>query len=900
MSSSAYVKINANRKWTGYKNYRDISNMNITDLAPGSQNVMVIDGTKIEVRAGSAYLGAQGTDMTTTDPYWTLAGRIHSKYDTFVNNQGTVVPMRLYYSGTLAQGDVIDVWLPIFDASGNPTNTKQWYQMTPTAPAQALVSAHRYFFGEWYDNLNNQNRVVFTYGSHDVSSWTGGYAPITAFTSSTLTTNTTWAEKGFIDPPEGVLKVVVNGIELPVTGDFSTNTITVSSTAGIALGDVAFQGLNFDAMPGTFVADVCSFVETQVYYLSFTDRHCYISWAVNEASSFALPVYAGSSGLNDAVFTGTYTGTTDSRILVTIDSVSTTTQSFFGTGSPSSNFVTSGYTGTTKNTYKLVIIADSVITFAGGVVPAYDPGETIVGNTSGSRFKVVDLTGAGAIYTEFISGDPVTGETYTGLSSGVTSPNAVAYRTQNEAFVYKNNILVTGVDGSQLPSGGLQFSTIGNQFSIPTAIDGLNFNITQIGGNNVGDYYTLVIGPYDTFTWSLDGASQGSLIPLSTSPITLGSTGLSVHFSQITGHAIGDSWTVLMYPLITHGWVNFYFDINGRLPTQGFLLTLDSNGFTMKPQENTMYIVDQAGHISTITFTLASNLQTETVTVTRLKSEQQNSPLFPYLLGYTENQLVSVSQQKTWDLLGRQKLLELPQFKTLSDDVKYDFQTANWTNGDMLYFNRAQYFAVPEEGKIFMWDAFRKYWNPPQIFGKRIGLLSIIDGMLCGHSYEKNETYQLFVGNQDLDEFPIDTAMIFPYDGSPYRMGNKATAAIGMEGYVSGKPDIKWLINCGVGGCQGQPQGSVTPFVCIPKDTASLGKSGLGYHGLGNDPVTPMNYFNFISTFNNYQYYLRNMELRCKSDNQNWSIIAIGTDIQTDAINNASIVQNSPIIQYMV
>lgn len=870
--------------------------MSVTDLAPGSQNVIVVDGAKLEVRAGSAYLGAKGTDIANTNPYWTLAGRIHSKYDSFVNNQGYIVPMRIFYTGTTAVGDNIDVWLPVFDASGNPTSQKDWYQIIANAPATPLVSKHRYYFAEWFDNLNNQNRVVFTYGSNTVASWTGGFAPITAVTPTTLKTNTTWVEKGFLNPPEGVAKIVINGVEHALTsGDFSTDTITVASTTGITAGNVAFQALNFDTMPGTFVADVCSFVENQVYYLSFTDRHVYISWAVNEHASFAQPVYAGSSGLNDAVFSGTYTGTTDSRYKVTIDSVAPNNQTFTGLGVNDAYFGTAGYTGTGTNTYKVSIVADWAFTFTGTPTIIPSPGDILVGTTSGAIGKVVFIDSGGqdpVLVMQSLNGFEV-GETITGTQG--TYGTVFSSNGQVWAQTFKNGIQFT-------PVGFTPF--VAYEFLVGTVnlIDGVTFIVgtTNTGDywvtQHVGDFYQLVIGDHDTFSWSFDGTPQGSNIPVSTSPTFL-SNGISVTFQQTQGHALGDSWVVLAYPEVIRGWRDFYFDINGRTPTQGFLLTLDSNGFTMKPQENTMYIVDQAGKFSTITFTLASNLETETVTVTRLKSEQQNSPLFPYLMGYSENQLVSVSQQKTWDLLGRQKLMELPQFKTLSDDVRYDFETSDWTNGDMLYASRKQFFSVPEEGKIFMWDAYRKYWNPPQVFGKRVGLLSIIDGKLCGHSYEKNETYELFKGDQDVDNLPIDTAMIFPYDGSPYRMGNKAVSAVGMEGYVTGAPDIKWKINCGVGGCQGTPNGVVNPFLCIPNDTASLGKSSLGFHGLGNDPVTPSKYFNYIKTFPNYQYFLRNIELRCKSDNQRWSIISIGTDVSTNNINNASIVDNSSIVQ---
>ena len=112
---------------------------------------------------------------TNTNASWTLAHRIHSHYDRFVNSQGVTMPFRVFYSGTSAQGDVLEVWLPEYVA-GVAQTTKKWYQVSATAPASPIISAHRWYFAEWYDSLNTQNRIVFTYGKTQIGSYTGGFA----------------------------------------------------------------------------------------------------------------------------------------------------------------------------------------------------------------------------------------------------------------------------------------------------------------------------------------------------------------------------------------------------------------------------------------------------------------------------------------------------------------------------------------------------------------------------------------------------------------------------------------------------------------------------------------------------------------------------------------------------
>jgi len=322
------------------------------------------------------------------------------------------------------------------------------------------------------------------------------------------------------------------------------------------------------------------------------------------------------------------------------------------------------------------------------------------------------------------------------------------------------------------------------------------------------------------------------------------------------------------------------------------VLQLDSNGWTMKPQESVMLLNDQAGRFYDVVLTLSSDLKNETLIIKRLKSEPQNKVLFPYLINYIKNQLATISQERTFDLLGRQKFLELQQMKTLSDEVRIDFETSDWEDADILYFKRKIYFNLPKDGVMFIYDDYLKCWQPPQVFSKRISSLSVINGQLIGHSYEQNESYQLFVGFDDFGLYGIDVKIVFPYDSADNRMVKKLTSAIGFEGYIDGVPKINWKINNGVGGCERKEVGIIKPFVCIPSDTASLGKSSLGYHGLGNDPVNIIPHFFYIKTFSNMNFYQRNIELECNDLNQNWMIIALGTNVMPSNSNNSDIVDN--------
>lgn len=127
----------------------------------------------------------------------------------------------------------------------------------------------------------------------------------------------------------------------------------------------------------------------------------------------------------------------------------------------------------------------------------------------------------------------------------------------------------------------------------------------------------------------------------------------------------------------------------------------------MQPQENVMYMNSAAGHYTTAKLVLASDLLTENVTIERLKSEPQNKVLYPYLARYIKNQFATISQDKTFDILGRQKFLELPQTKSISDEVRIDFETADWEDADILYFKRKIYFCIPRQSLIFVYDDYK-------------------------------------------------------------------------------------------------------------------------------------------------------------------------------------------------
>lgn len=899
------TKIKYTNQWTGYKNYRDITNLGDGDITAGSKNIFIEDGAKLSVRGGTRFYGTEGTIGVQTDPYWSIAHRVHSKYDKFVNGGGNPTPLRIYYSGNNTTGDVIQVNLPEF-ASGVAQSTKKWYTASQTvSPATPLISKHRWYFAEWWDNLAQQPLLIFVSGNKQIKSWTLGYAPIVTVGATSIVTTEPLSSLGFVNAAGGGSDtIIINGTAYITDGDFTGTTTDIPlGTTGISIDDVAFSEIENFNSPDDFAYDYCSMVNNQVYYGDWKQRNVLVSWSVNQNERFGFPTYQGTSGLNDLIFDGTYTGSTTSTFEITIDDVrpgiDTEIAEFVsrnGNTSATGSFDVSGYTGgTSQNEYELRCIYTRVWT---GVTASMSPAagdpawvnQIFVGQTSGAIGVAVDGTYALSFVVGgyMLSGEFEVGETIVGQATGASVE--IAFNQESNAFqLYKNGNQYTASSPFNVPTTNSWQVNLDSSFigaSTRTLTDGIDFTFTMPMNHLPGDTYKLTIQKKptqaDRFSWTKDGVKQASRVAITGGVQNL-SDGVTIEFVETSGHDRDDTWTIKAFPKIDDGYRNFTFSTPDRLPIEGNIINLDSNFWTMYPQENAMYINGSAGEYYEVTQNTIG-LNTE-----RLKSEPQFKALYPYLLGYMENFLVSIIQEKSFNKLGRQEFLELPQMTTLSDEVKTLFETSDWEDGDILYAKTKTFFTLPKEGVVIVYDNFMKYFHAPMEFGRRVSSISFIDNKIIGHSYERNESYELFTDElNDLGQYAIESSIVTPYFDEGERFNQKSTNAIAIDGYMIGNPELKWAIHAGVGGCDGIPKGTVNPQVCLPVDTASLGKSPLGFHGLGNSPTDIIPHFKYGKTFPPTSYYLRNIEISCSGLEQRWSIVSMGISVDKDKINNSN------------
>lgn len=869
--------------WVGYENRDEITNMPVNALAPGSQNVFIEESKKIVPSGSYSLLGAAKT----------VNIGIRSSYDNFVNVQGVNLPIRETPNNG-AKGDVLEVWY-----------NGAWEQITPDINTKPL-GKHVYSFAEWYDDIEKKAKLIWVNGNSGndaINSWNGARAVISAVTSNTISiASGTWQELGF----DATGSLVINGSVYSYTGGYTTNTLTGvtpdPAAAGITAGDVAWDlyvtqsgyqsGAAYDA---GFNFDICSMLYNQVYYADWTRRNFFPSFAFNRAAYFSNTSYAGTSGLNDITFAGSYTGVKNSIFEVTIDTVAPdiNIQEFSATGPFGLNngvYVTTGYSGAAgvTNNYKVLVVAEMTLALVtASISGSYNVGETVIGSGSQAIGLIVAILpsiqpGIDALAIDLVSGSFDIADTITGQSSGATATLATnGISGQDWIQYYKNDVLTTitsaGVTGKIVPISNTLTTTL---------TDGLTITWGNYFGHAVGDAFKLKIrtGGADTFAWSIDGTQQATNVPITTLAQTLGQ-GVTAQFNKKNGHNTGDKWTVTAFYKVVDGYREFTFSVPIRRPGESADLLVDRPVKAFRPQEDKMEIFCFGGLMYETNFQLAADLSGESLTIKKFKSEAQNEPISNELVTNIKNSVVYLNKDYEIDELGRVEQITTQQTRTISDRIKNDLEGKNYTDGHCKFFNNFFILSVPKELKQYYYDFMNGYWQAPQTVPG--GRIAVIDGSLVMHSYNTNESYKLFDGFSANGHAYV-SRIVTPFNSYDERFHKKRSTKIFIEGYKNTPTVLDIQAEFDYGGCSGIFTDKINPLFCVPRDNASLGKTGLGKKGLGTNLPSNLPKFHVFVPHNvETQWYEQSIAIECSTLEQQYAIISIGSDVEQSDKNNS-------------
>lgn len=342
--------------------------------------------------------------------------------------------------------------------------------------------------------------------------------------------------------------------------------------------------------------------------------------------------------------------------------------------------------------------------------------------------------------------------------------------------------------------------------------------------------------------------------------------------------------------------INDFQFASPRAPGEGAILTLDATPIAFQPQEDAMYIAAGKDFWYQTQFQLSADNSLQTLNIQRLKTTPRSATQSQQLTSKIKNYVIFVTNEPTLDTLGRLELIDNPQSINLSDPIKLVFDSFDFTNGAIGYFQNFVYIAVPEEQVVLMYNLAKGFWEAPQILP--ISRFSIIDGELYGHSSQVPETYKLFTGFNDNGN-PINAIANFSYQQFGDRANTKNFNEFYSEGYITSNTTLSLTLRYNYFGCEGVSSfpivGSDSQIICNAIPDGSFGKQSLGKHSLAGRGITvdeslPPK-FRVIKTFPKNDFYELQVQYSSNDVDQRWELLAWGPAAMVSTSSNASISQ---------
>ena len=334
-----------------------------------------------------------------------------------------------------------------------------------------------------------------------------------------------------------------------------------------------------------------------------------------------------------------------------------------------------------------------------------------------------------------------------------------------------------------------------------------------------------------------------------------------------------------------------------RIIGEGALLVFDDTtiGFE-SPDDDKMLVFSGKDRIYQISFDVSSG-STADREVPRIKPLLVSSgqgALSQELIGKIKQAIVWVSNNKELVELGQIENLPSPQAVAISDPIKPDFINADFNNGEIEFWRNSVFITAPSDGKIFIYDLVKRFWQAPQIMGMR--RISQFNNLLYGHNNSVPETYQLFTGLNDNNN-PISAKAHFAYVNSGRRDVLKNFNRYFTELYLASNTKLTVSILYDWLGAKGivnyELDGADQTFLFNPTVNASLGVNSLGTNPLGGltsiasdlpkyrrfKPLVPKDFFEY--------------QIRFESDGMDyaWQILANGANMTLSDNNPSTIIK---------
>lgn len=316
-----------------------------------------------------------------------------------------------------------------------------------------------------------------------------------------------------------------------------------------------------------------------------------------------------------------------------------------------------------------------------------------------------------------------------------------------------------------------------------------------------------------------------------------------------------------------------------RAPGEGAQLIFDAAPVGFEAQEDVMYVAAGDDQFYQITYTLSADQTVEAVAVKRLNTGPQQGAVSQAAMGKSKNKIIFLSNEPTFDELGRVEQINTPQSRPLSETVKTDFDSFDVTGACVEYWRDAFYVLFPAESKMMVYNITKSFWETPQIVP--FSRLTVFGGDLYGHSNSVFETYKVFTGTSDNGN-PIDARARLAYNNYGDRAWYKAFDEFFSEGYISKNTKLTRKIFYELNGFTSIASKDImgsTNDILFDKAGGSLGKNSLGKSNLAGSGSDEMPKFRVIHEGVATDFYEMSVEYSSNGIDQRWSILACGPNV---------------------
>ena len=243
-----------------------------------------------------------------------------------------------------------------------------------------------------------------------------------------------------------------------------------------------------------------------------------------------------------------------------------------------------------------------------------------------------------------------------------------------------------------------------------------------------------------------------------------------------------------------------------------------------------------------IDFHMSQDNSQELLRIIRYKTAQGSGLISKNAICPVKGNTIYISNEPALDGLSRANL-EAPDGRRnapISDSIKNDFDTYDFTDAHLRYNKRAIYLCLPAEGLMLIYDMMRNLWQPPQTVP--ISRTAVIADELYGHSAVTNETYKLFVGTDDNGVF-IPQVARFAYNNGGSRHRVKNMSEYWSDGYITANGELDLTIYFDYEGQAGTRTSQILgndEDIITPEDADALGQEPLGVVPFGGAPFGPI------------------------------------------------------------